>query len=479
MTAVMPLSDAKRKLLEKYLLAQAAENVAFAWSRPITKRATDRPAPLSLSQEHIWHHVRNQDLPPLYNESVTIHHTGPLDTFRLEQVLTDIVRRHEIWRTTFELVDGLPCQIVHPAPRVHLPVLDLRGIPQSERESQMAKVLGEDLRKPFNLADLPLVRFTLVRCAPGVDRLFVMAHQIVIDGVSLYQVFLSELVQGYTATSNGKPTTVSDLSIQYSDFASWQREWLQGDELAAQIAYWRNQFSRGVPVLAWPGAPRPSLQTFRGAFYPFALSKALTESLKQLSALGRVTLFSVLVACLAALLQRYTGQEDITVGTMSPSGRKRSEVQRLLGYFLNPVPLRLTMNSGCTVDKLVHHCAEAVSGALTHDDIPFHLLEKEIAPPADPSRNPFFTVATSLEPPLAPVGPEWSLTPMDIESGGAKWDLYVVFDDRPGGIIGRVQYNPDIFDRAAISTMLHDFECVARNMIGNTQARVRDLSAEC
>jgi non-ribosomal peptide synthetase component F len=178
------------------------------------------------------------------------------------------------------------------------------------------------------------------------------------------------------------------------------------------------------------------------------------------------------------LLHTYTSQEEIVIGTVSPAGRKRSEAQNLMGYLLNPVPLRFRLAPSLTFPELLCHFQDVLSGALSHDEIPFEYLVKELKPTTDPSRNPFFTVAASLEPPLAKVGPQWDLTPMDIESGGARWDLYFVWDDRPSGMIGRVQYNPDLFESGEIIAMILDFRHVLEKLIQNPRQTLSDLCRE-
>ena len=206
--------------------------------------------PLSLSQQELW--LRETGLtgiPPLYNESVTLRMTGPIDVLALEQSFNEIVQRHEIWRTTFDTLDGEPVQIIHSAPSIKLPLVDLRGLRKADREAEAIRLVRADARRPFDLRQGPMLRPTLVRMDDTEHRLFLIAHQIVLDGISVYQIFPSELAVIYKALSAGEPSPLPELSIQCADFAYWQREWLQGEVLAKQVDYWRKQLGGEPPVL--------------------------------------------------------------------------------------------------------------------------------------------------------------------------------------------------------------------------------------
>ncbi|PYV41966.1 MAG: condensation protein [Acidobacteria bacterium] len=475
MPEASPFSEAQRSLLEKYLrgeLGQTSGKTSRIMRRPRGERA-----PVSLAQQELWlRELLVPNIPPLYNECITLDMTGPLDVALLEKSFTEIIRRHEAWRTTFETVNGRAAQIIHPPSQIKLPVLDLRRLPRAAREGAAVRRVAEDARRPFDLQRGPLLRPTLVTMDDTEHRLFLIAHQIILDGMSAYQIFPSELATLYQAFSNGKPSPLPELSIQYADFACWQREWLQGEVLAKQVEYWRKQLSGELPVLNWPRhRPRPADRTFRGAFQPFALPGPLSGALRELSQRAGGTLFMTLLAGFATLLHSYTHQEDILVGTLSPAGRKRSEVQALLGYFLNPVALRVNFGSHPTFSELLRQVRSVLSEAISHDDVPIEFLARQLKPKADPSRSPFFTVAVSLQPPMPDLDLEWSVTSMDVESGGASWDLYIAFIDRPNGMIGRAQYNPDLFERPAITAMLGDLQSLLESVALNPEQRVSDL----
>ena len=464
------LSRSKRTLLEKYLCGSGK-------SSTVTHRPPGEIVPLSLSQQELW--LRETGLagiPPLYNESVTLSMAGPIDVLALEQSFNEIVQRHEIWRTTFDTLDGEPVQIIHSAPSIKLPLVDLRGLRKADREAEAVRLVRADARRPFDLRQGPMLRPTLVRMDDTEHRLFLIAHQIVLDGISVYQIFPSELAIIYKALSAGEPSPLPKLSIQCADFAYWQREWLQGEVLAKQVDYWRKQLGGEPPVLEWPSdRPRPAVRTFRGAIQPFALPERLTRALKELSQREGATTFMTLLTGFAALLHRYTRQNDIVVGTLSPAGRKRTEALGLLGYFLNPVALRLNFGSHPTFRELLRQARTTTCEAISHDDVPIGFLERELKPRADSSRSPFFTVAISLQPPMPNLDLTWSITSMDIESGGASWDLYVAFIDGPNGMIGRAQYNPDLFEPMTITLMLEDLQSLLEAATTNPSQLVQDL----
>jgi hypothetical protein len=290
-------------------------------------------------------------------------------------------------------------------------------------------------------------------------RLFLCAHLSIVDGVSVYQVFPSELAVLYNAYSSGRSSPLRNLAVQFGDYAYWQRQWLQGEELSRQVAYWSKQLAGELPVLNWPNdRDRPPKEMFRGTISPFSMPRQLGDAVKALSQKEGVTLFTTLLAAFATLLYCYTQQEDIIVGTLSPSGRKRTEVQKLLGYFLNPVAIRFDLTGNPTFRELLRQGQRLILEAISNDDVPLEFLAQELKIEPDPSRNLFFPVGISLQPPMPQLDLEWSVTSMDIESGGTPWDLYLAFIDRPGGMMGRVQFNTDLFEAETISRMLEHLQ---------------------
>jgi surfactin family lipopeptide synthetase A len=475
-SALSHLSEAKRTVLEKYLRGNLVEAGIDGWA--IAPKPSNERAPLSLAQEQLWIRAQHSaGMPLFYNESITIRRTGALDVSALEQGLTEVIRRHEIWRTTFEIVNEHPVQVIHPPPTfVSLPCLDLRNLAVAKRESEALRLATQELRRPFDLNRGPLLRATLVRLSDDEYRLFMAVHQIILDGVSAYQVFLPELVALYDAFSTGRSSPLPKLPIQYSDYAYWQRQWFKEKRLASQLEYWQRQFAGELPKLQWPDDyVRPLKPSFRGRIYPFAFPKSLGEAVKALSQKENVTLFVTLMAAFATLLHCYTRQNDIIVGTVAPAGRDQSEVQSLMGYFLNPVGIRTDLSDNPSFCELLQRTREAILGALAHDDVPFEHVAEALGGGYDASRAPICQVAASLEPRVPDVGSGWDMTPMDLDSGGAKWDLYFVWEDRVQGITGRVQYNPDLFKISTITGMIFDFCGLLDTITHHPQIRLSDL----
>jgi len=470
------LSEAKYKLLAKYERGELAQSKPDAYT--IKRRPKGEHAPLSLVQEQVWlRDLSTSGAAPFYNESVTIHRSGQLNVPALEQAFTEIIRRHEVWRTTFEVVDGQPVQIVHPAPSLfRVPVVDLRGFPEDKRKAEALRLGDEQAHLPFELNRGPLVRALLVTLTDTRHRLFLTVHQSVVDGVSVYQVFPLELVTLYNAFSAGQSSPLKELPFQYGDFAYWERQWLRKDVLAGQVAYWRRQLSGELPAFRWPtNNYSPAAEDFKGSIHSFAFSKGLRDKLNEVSHREGVTFFMILLTGFTVLLHRYAQQNDIIVGTVAPAGRKRPEVQPLLGYFLNPVALRIDISGNPTIGELLRQSREVTSEALSHDDVPLEYLRRELQPRSAPGRHPVFQTVLTLAPAVAELGPDWRQTPMDIESGGTMWDLYVELSERPTGIIGRAQYKTGLFGSAMISSMMQHFEFLLESLVVGSEQHVADL----
>ena len=478
MSAMSQLSLVDQKRIELYLTDKLTRVSSEPHSR-IPRRSLNSPASLSFSQEHVFHLAeQNTDKPPFYNECITVFRTGSLDVQALERSLTEIIRRHEIWRTTYDTVDGRPVQVIHPAPgNLALPTLDFSGLPESEQELKMLRCVAELTQRPFDLRRGPLLRFQLIKTGELEHRLFLIAHQSIVDGVSAYQVFPTELAALYEAFTEGNPSPLPELSIQFADYAEWQRHELDTNKLDAHLNYWRRRLGGEPQILRWPvNAHRRKTQSYRGIVRPFAFAKDLTAALRSTAQREGVTLFMTLLSGFVSLLYRYTMQEDILLGTLSPAGRQRTELQRLLGYFLNPVVLRFDLSSNPKFLELLQQAREVVSEAISHDVLSLELLAQSLKPASHPVCNPFFNVAISLQPPVPEiVRPGWNVTSMDVGNGGAVWDLYLAFIDQPDGIIGRAQYNSEAFEDDTITRMLRDLETVLKTFSSQPQLHVSDL----
>src|SRR5437867_734372 len=467
------LSESKRRLLEKYLRGDLPSDPEA--QDLIPPRASGVTAPLSAGQQQIWLHSQIAPELPLYNEPLTVHRTGPLDVAALEWSVGEILRRHEVWRTTVADVDGEPVQIVQSPPKCALPVVDLRSLPVAEREPEALRLATEAARRPIDLARGPLARFRLIRLDDGAHRLYITLHQMTFDGVSMYSVFLPELTALYEARVGGRPSPLREPSVQYGDFALWQVRRLREAASSSALDYWRRQLEGAPALLELAGdRPRPRVQSFRGDQPTFALPKTLSEQLKALSRREETTLFMTLLAAFNVLLYRYTGQEDILVGTVT-TRRGRPELERLLGFFLNTLVLRTRLSEDLSFRELLRNVRETTLEALSRGDVPIEEVVKSLQPDRDSSRNPLFQVMFILEPPLPPPRPGWNLTQMDVDTGISRFDLYLEADDRPQGIIGRVRYSTDLFERATIDRLLQRFEVLLEGIVADPGQRVAAL----
>jgi len=471
---VIQLSEAKRKLLQSYLQGDSAQpRVA---SSPITPIASLEATPLAISQEQLFlRETSRPNIPPLYNECVQLRMAGQLSVVALERSLADIIRRHEVWRTSYVVRNGQPLQVIHPAAdQLRLPVIDLQGLSRAKQEEEVQRAVGDLLQRPFNLIEGPLLKPVLIKLDDLEHRLYLVAHLSVVDGLSVYQVFPTELAALYHTHVSGRPSTLPAIPVQFRDYARWQRLRWQGSEVAKQLDYWRMQLAGDIPALNWPAyCSRPARETFRGSIHRFAL--AAPEAVKGLSRQEGATLFVTLLALLATLLHIYTGQDDFLIGTPSPAGRKRSELQTLLGYFLNPVAIRFRFTRRMTFRDLLRQTQRLTLEAISNDDIPLETLARELSIKADPSRNLLFNVAISLQPKMSKLNFDWRVTSMDINSGGAPWDLYLAFIDGEEGLMGRAQYNPDLFEVESIPRMLQHYQRLLQIVSTLPDTRLADI----
>ncbi len=471
------LSETERGRLNKYL--RDARRPASISALPTARRSSAGAAPLSLAQEQLLYRAQHSaDEPPFYNEVITIHRKGTLDAAIIERCLLEIIRRHEIWRTTFEEVNGRPVQIVRPAPaELSVPVLDLTELSKSEQETRVLRSVGNLAKRPFDLLRGPLLRFLLIRLTESSHRLVLVAHQSIVDGVSAYQVLPTELAALYGAFSKGNPSPLAEPAIQFADYAVWQRNQVNTESIDGDMRYWSDRLTDELPVLQWPeGRDRAKSYSHRGVIRPFAFTGKVSEALKATAKREGVTLFMTLLSGFVALLRDYTGQKDILVGTLSPAGRKRTELQELLGYFLNPVALRFDLSSNPTFSELLQQTREVVSEAISHDDVPLEVVAKKLGV-ASASADPLpFSVAISLQPQVPEaLRSEWDVTSMDAGNGGTMWNLYLAFIDCPDGLIGRAQYNSDIFREETIAQMLTDLEMLLKRCCSQPHLRLSDL----
>jgi hypothetical protein len=463
-------AETRKSLLEKYL----STRLTTTSSEPANVIKPTRALKTQVSpaqEELIRRELETPGSAPLYNECVLLRMHGSLDVQVLEKSFNEIVRRHAIWRSTVTTENGRYMLVAHPPAPVSIPVIDLRDLPAETRDAEAQRHIGSICRTPFQLLSGPLLRPTLVRMEDAEWRFYLIAHLLVLDGMSAYQIFPLELAALYRAFSAGKDSLLPELKLQYADFAIWHARRVEAEQ-SRQLDYWRRQL-RGRPDQKEVEAP--SSTPFQGAIRQFSLQRNLSEHLKAFSREENTTLFVTLLAACAILLHRYTNETDLVIGTPSPCGRQREEFSSLLGYFLNPVPLRLDLMKSNSFRELLGQARQVMCEAIDHDDVPLEQLARELAAKARCAHNPFFRTAVSLQPPMPDVGLPWHVTSMDVESGGSPWDVYVAFIDRADGLSGRIQYNPESIDAGRIEQGVRDFERLLENLIANPARQLSEI----
>jgi amino acid adenylation domain-containing protein len=466
------LSPEKRELVKRLL---REKNQAERRRLEIPRRSASNTAPLSFAQQRLW--FLDQLVPgnAVYNASATTRFLFSLNAAVLERALNEIVRRHEALRTTFKVVEGQSLQVIAPNLSLALPVVDLGAWPESEREPEALRLATEEAQRPFDLAQGPLIRTSLLRLGRH-DYLFLLTmHHIICDGWS-GGVFFRELAALYSAFSVGQPSPLPDLPIQYADFALWQRQWLEGEVLDRQLAYWKRQLA-DLPILHLPtDRLRPAVQRFRGARQPVVIAESLYASLKALSQKEGATLFMTVLAAFQTLLHRYTREDDIVVG-VPIAGRSRTEVEGLIGFFVNTLVMRTNLSGNPSFREALRRVRDVALGAYAHQDLPFEKLVEELQPERDLSRNPLFQVAFQFfgAPNPAEASSEQILPSHPAEIGTAKFDLMLDLWDSPKGLSGEFEYSTDLFDAATIARMAGHFQTLLGGIVTNAEQRLSDL----
>ena len=463
MSAAAALSERRRRLLEELLSGAGA-----AHGRPgdrVQPRASGAIVPLSAEQRHVWLHASMAPDVPLYNEAITIHRDGPFDLGALETAFNEILRRHEIWRSSIEARDGNLCIVVHPHVRLALPLRDLSDLPEAEREAAALRIATDDARKPFDLAQAPLLLATVVRLAPEKHRLYITLHHIVFDGVSIYRIILPQLCQLYAAYARGEEPDLPPPPLQFGDYAVWREHQIASDTAARELQYWRQKLAGELPKLALPAARKPPpAPSHRGAMETFRLTPAMTASLGEFSRREAITLYAILLAAFKALLYRYSGQEDIVIGGVTDM-RRRPELENVVGYFLNSMALRTRPRGATPFLDYLREVQSTVVEALDASNVPFDRVVREIAPKRDGGRHPLFQVLFSIEPPAPAFPAGWALTQMDVPVSAAKFDLYLELDQEPDCVIGRFLYSTDLFDAPTIRRMIGHWETLLNGVL--------------
>jgi amino acid adenylation domain-containing protein len=442
---------------------------------PIRPVPRDGHLSLSFAQQRLWFLDRLQPESAVYNLSAALRLNGPLDVAALEESLREIIRRHESLRTTFKEVEGRPLQVISP-PRFSLDAVDLRGLEAAEREARARQLAAEEAQRPFDLARGPLLRVRLLKLNEDEYVALFTMHHIIGDGWSI-GVLMRELTALYEAFDKGRLSPLGELPIQYADFAVWQRGWLQGEVLDKQLAYWRQQLAGELAALALPtDRPHPPVRTYCGGLRSFTLSLEASEKLKGLSRREGVTLYMTLLAGLKTLLYRYSGQEDVIIGTPI-ANRSLKELENIIGLFVNTLVLRTDLSGDPTFTELLARVREVTLGAYAHQDVPFEKLVEELQPERNLSGSPFFNVMFAFQnaPEAALHFRDLKLSPFRAETETAKFDLNFNMVETPGGLRGLVTYQTDLFDDSTIERLLSHFVTLLEAAAATPGAKLSDL----
>ena len=441
------------------------------------KAARPKAAPTSFAQQRLWFLSRLEPESPAYNIARPLRLSGELNITALGQALNTIAGRHEVLRGSFDLVDGHPVQLIAPRLEIELPVTDLSALPETERETEVSRLAITDAQTPFDLSRAPLFRVGLLRLGEAEHVLLLTTHHIVSDGWSM-GIFVKEMAAVYQAINQGQPITLPELAIQYPDFARWQREWLQGEVLEEQLRYWTGCLAGAPPVLNLPIAgARPAMQTFRGSHINRTLPLELRKRLGDLSRHEGVTLFMTLLAAFNTLLFRYSGQEDLVVG--SPiAGRNRAETEHLIGFFVNSLPLRTKLSGNPTFRELLKRVKETALGAYAHQDLPFEKIVDWAQPQRSLSFAPIFQVMFALQnqPRATFTLPGLDVTPLKRETDTAKFDLTLFVTEVDEGLACWLEYNTDLFAEDMVSRLLEHYEVLLRAVVEQPGQRIAELA---
>jgi len=479
--------DAPKGKLPSDLRAQIAERKAeiLAYLRqqacksfvppPVKPRSSADPAPLSFAQERLWFLEQLEPEAAIYNTSRASRLLGNLNFPALEASLNEIVSRHETLRTAFRLINGQPVQVVQPSANLLITTVDLSSLSEDTRQTEIALTIKSETERPFDLPIGQLLRCTVIRARNDDHVVILTTHHCVSDAWSM-GILTRELWTLYKAFSTGNSSPLESLPIQYSDYAVWQRAWLQGDVLQSQLVYWKERL-KDLPVLDFPtDRPRKPRQSFCGARITIVLPEDVTRSLNELSARFALTPFMTLLAAFQVLLYRYTGQEDVMVG--SPiANRRRPELEGLIGFFVNSLVLRADLSGNPAFSDFLLQVRDTCVGADVNQDLPFEKLVQELQPERDQSRNPLFQVMFVLQNATSPFTgiPGLRIEPVEIETMRSPFDLSLFLRERDGKYIGFIEYSTDLFDRDRIERMAGHYRTLLDGIVTDPAQSIATL----
>ncbi len=473
----MEATGSQRALMEQRLLRarQATARGSDARSS-IPRRPPDSAMLPSFAQERLWFLDQLEPGSAVYNLCQAVRLRGDLDLPALEHALNEIVRRHEVLRANFVLTEGRPVHVVAKTRVLPVRVVEVSSTDAAGLERALHEKLQEESRRPFDFANDLLIRAVVIRAGPTDHTLLLTMHHIISDGWSLGILF-RELAQLYPAACNGGVSPLAELPLQFADYARWEREQMQGPTLEHTLAYWKKQLGGPLPALEFPlDHPRPAGATARGGLQSVTLSRELTEAIKAMGQQEGATLFMTLLAVLQVLLFRWTGEQDVVVGTVV-AGRRRIELEKLLGFFVNTLVLRTDLGGSPSFRTLLARVRETSLAAMAHQDLPFDVLVKELRPDRAVSRNPLFQVMFVLQ--NAPMTPAeltgLTLEPVDVDTGTTKFDLTLAVVETPDGLRAGFEYNADVFEADTIARLLGSYRTLLESSIADPERSIAEL----
>ncbi|MGH9869511.1 MAG: amino acid adenylation domain-containing protein [Candidatus Polarisedimenticolia bacterium] len=472
------LSPEQRALLDARLRARGISAPRPVAIRPIPDRGKLPWFPTSLDQERLWFVDQMEPGNPAYNIHTSTRLQGPMDAALMRRAVNAAIARHEVLRTTIRAVDGRPVQVVAPSLEIDVPVLDLSGLPASEREAAGQRAAVEAAAVRFEMDRGPLIRVGLVRLDHE-DHILTICMQHAITDRWSFDVFEAEITQTYLALRDGRTVEFPPLPIQFADFAAWQREELSGERLESHLQYWRSRLAGAPMVLEIPtDRPRPPVQTFNGARAYIVYPEELLGALKELTQRSGATMFMTMLAALSVLCWKYARQRDLVIGS-AIADRNRPETENVLGYFLNMLLLRATIDPAMTFRQLLHQARDTALGAYAHQDVPFATLVSELRPAQDPSRNPLIQMSyIYLDFPvmMSPESAGFSAGSLDVDNGASRFDMTLACTELPGtGIHSYIEYNSDLYDRSKVERMLRHLGRILEAMAADPDRPLSDL----
>ncbi|MGZ4033035.1 MAG: non-ribosomal peptide synthetase, partial [Tumebacillaceae bacterium] len=467
------LSPSKRELLNRRLRGETT--AVPTKTSGIQKRVGEGPATLSFPQQRLWFLDQLDPGNTAYNTPSATRLRGKLHVDLLEQSFNEVVRRHEVLRTTFAMEQEMAVQVIAPNLHISIPVIDLRELPPEQRQQAVKQYVADESKRPFDIHQGPLVRATLLQTDAEEHVLFLIFHHIVSDGWST-MVLIREMTAVYEALLNGKSANLPELPIQYADFAVWQKEWMQGETFEQQMNYWRKQLSGNPTPLQLPvDRPYSNQQMPSGGLYRGNLTNVDLGKLRQLCQQTGVTMFMALLAAFQVLMYRYTGEEDILIG--SPiANRQRPELEGLIGFFANTIVLRSSLDGNMSFLQLLAQVRQTTLDAYANQDMPFEKIVEEVQPQRNGMQSPMFNVMFVQDPVMSELRMS-GLTFSHIanESSTAKFDITLTVSDAGDEIVGVWEYRTGLFDRTTIERMHRHLEHLVQEIVNHPDRTLSEL----